>query len=114
MSAMPERYTFENFNATNMAVGHKAKIVKAGAQNVELASLAADLESLKQALVQEASSAADYQTVAEVQAAKEAADAGDEAGVERHLAKAGRWALDVAVRIGSAMAAGALNHALGI
>jgi hypothetical protein len=112
---MSERYSFKDFNATNMAVGPKAKIVKAGAQFAgDLPSLAAELESLKQALIREASSAADYQAVAEIQAAKEAANEGDEATLGRHLAKAGRWAFDIAVRIGTEIAAAALNRALGI
>ena len=71
---MAERYTFKNFNVTNMAVGPKAKIVKAGDQTLgDLPILAAELERLKQALIQEASSTADYQAVAEIQAAKESA-----------------------------------------
>jgi hypothetical protein len=112
---MSERYTFKNFNVTNMAVGPKAKIVKAGDQTVgDIPILAAELERLKLALIQEASSAAEYQAVAEIQAAKEAANTGDEATIGRHLAKAGRWAFDVAVRIGTETAAAALNRALGI
>jgi hypothetical protein len=112
---MSERYEFKNFNATNMVVGRKAKIVQTGTQIVgDLPKLATELESLKQALIQEASNAADYQVIAEIQAAKEAANAGDEVTIGRHLANAGRWALDVAVRIGTEMAAAAINHALGV
>ena len=81
---------------------------------VDLPTLAAELDTLKQALIQEATTSADYQAVAEVQAAKEAASAGDEPTIWRHLANAGRWAFDVAVRIGTEMAATALDHALGV
>jgi hypothetical protein len=112
---MPERNSFKNFSATNMAVGRKAKVVQKGTQVVgDLPSLAGELEALKQALIQQAGTPTDYQVVSEIQAAKEAANAGDEATVGRHLAKAGKWAFDVAVRIGTDMAAAAINRALGL
>ena len=82
--------------------------------SVDLPALAVELDTLKQALIQQATSSADYQAVAEIQAAKEAASAGDEPTFWSHLANAGRWAFDVAVGIGTEMAAAALNRALGI
>lgn len=83
-------------------------------QITDLGGLATELETLKQQLISEASSAMEYQAVAEIQAAKEAASNGDEVGIKDHLAKAGRWALDVAMRIGTEMAAAAINHAIGV
>jgi hypothetical protein len=82
--------------------------------SIDLPALAVELDKLKQKLIQEATSAADYQAVVEVQAAKEAADAGDEPTIWQHLAKAGRWAFDVAVDIGTEIAAKALSSAIGI
>ncbi|MBT3164675.1 hypothetical protein HTV80_16385 [Streptomyces sp. Vc74B-19] len=81
---------------------------------VDMPALALELERLKQELVVVASSSSDYQAVAEIQAAREAADEGDEGRVGRHLANAGRWALDVASQIGTAVAAAALSQALGM
>ncbi|MGX1092997.1 hypothetical protein RKD47_003678 [Streptomyces albogriseolus] len=81
---------------------------------VDMPALALELERLKQELVLVASSSSDYQAVAEIQAAREAADEGDEGRVGRHLANAGRWALDVASQIGTAVAAAALSQALGM
>ncbi|WP_405360481.1 hypothetical protein OG535_19000 [Kitasatospora sp. NBC_00085] len=79
----------------------------------DLPTLALELERLKQQLVLEATSSSDYQAVAEIQAAREAADEGDEGGAGQHLARAGRWALDVATRIGTSVAEAALMQALG-
>jgi hypothetical protein len=111
---MPDRYKFKNFSATNMAAGPKAKVVQTGDQIVgDLPRLAAELETLKQVLIREAGSPADYKVVSEIEAAKEAAKAGDKATITRHLAKAGRWAFDIAARIGTEVAAAAINRALG-
>ncbi|MFF4064934.1 hypothetical protein [[Kitasatospora] papulosa] len=81
---------------------------------VDMPALALELERLKQQLVLVASSSSDYQAVAEIQAAREAADEGDEGRVGRHLANAGRWALDVAGQIGASVAAAALSQSLGM
>ncbi|MEW2285578.1 hypothetical protein [Streptomyces sp. NPDC047841] len=80
----------------------------------DMPALALELERLKEQLVLAASSSSDYQAVAEIQAAREAADEGDEGGVGQHLANAGRWALDVASRIGTSVAEAAIRQALGM
>ncbi|MEU1439519.1 hypothetical protein ABZ438_36415 [Streptomyces sp. NPDC005786] len=80
----------------------------------DMPELAIELERLKQQLVLAASSSSEYQAVAEIQAARESADEGDEGGVGRHLANAGRWALDVASQIGTSVAEAALRQALGM
>jgi hypothetical protein len=82
--------------------------------SVDLSALAVELDLLRQKLAQEATSAADSQAVAEIHAAVEAAGAGDEPLIRRHLARAGRWALEVAERIGTELAAAALRRALGL
>ncbi len=79
----------------------------------DMPALSLELESLKQQLVTEAASADDYRAVAEIQAAREAADEGNEGGVRQHLANAGRWALEVAVRVGTSVAETALRQAIG-
>jgi hypothetical protein len=111
---------YQNTNTQVGAQGPKAKAKEFTQQAdqrqmaVDLPALAAELDTLKQALIQEATSAEEYMAVAEIQAAKEAASDGDESTIWRHLANSGRWAFDVAVRIGAEMAAAALNRALGI
>lgn len=82
--------------------------------NVDLATLVTELEALKNSLIETAESAEHYQVVAEVQAAREAASAGDTEGTSSHLGKAGAWALEVATRIGAPVATIALQQALGI
>jgi hypothetical protein len=111
-----DKIRIKHVNARNVVVGKRGKITdKANVSTTaNLPALAVELERLKQALIKEAASPAEYEAVAEIQAAEEAANAGDEPAVGRHLAKAGRWAMDVAVRIGAAMAAAALDHAIGM
>ncbi|MFV2177949.1 hypothetical protein ACFHW2_40025 [Actinomadura sp. LOL_016] len=82
--------------------------------SVDLATLVTELEVLKNSLIEEAENAEQYQVVAEVQAAREAASTGDVEGTSSHLARAGRWALEVATHIGAPVAAVALQQALGI
>jgi hypothetical protein len=53
--------------------------------------------------------------VAEVQAAKEAAERADEGTVvHQHLKRAGRWTLDIATKIGLPVAEAALKQVLVI
>lgn len=113
---MNDKIRIKHLSARNVVTGKRGKITdKSNVSTTEhLPSLAVELERLRQALIKEATSPVEYQAVAEIQAAEEAANAGDEPAVGRHLAKAGRWALDVAVRIGAAMAAAALDHAIGM
>jgi hypothetical protein len=47
-------------------------------------------------------------------AAKEAAEREDRGSVTQHLLEAGRWALDVATRLGLPVAEAALKQGLGI
>lgn len=113
---MADKIRIKSVKARNVVTGKRGKITdKSKVFTTEnLPALAAELERLKQALIKEAASPAEYQAVAEIQAAEQAANAGDEPATGHHLAKAGRWALDVAVRIGTAMAAAALDHAIGM
>ena|SRR5579863_5711585 len=113
---MADKIRIKNVRAGNTVIGKRGKITdKSNVFTTEnLPTLAVELERLKQALIREAASPVDYQAVAEIQAAEEAANAGDEPAVGRHLAKAGRWALDVATRIGTAIAATALDRAIGM
>jgi hypothetical protein len=82
--------------------------------SIDLPALAVELDTLRKKLLQKAASAADYQAVAEIQAAKEAADEGDDRTIWQHLAAAGRWTFDIAVDIGTEIAAKALSHAIGM
>ena len=52
--------------------------------------------------------------VGEIASAQVAAKAGDGPKAMSHLAKAGKWALDVAKKIGTGLAVAALKASLGI
>jgi hypothetical protein len=51
---------------------------------------------------------------AQVAAAEDAARKGDSGKTREHLAQAGKWALDVATKIGIPLATAALKSALGL
>ncbi|TCM35130.1 hypothetical protein EV648_12523 [Kribbella sp. VKM Ac-2568] len=98
--ASAERNTFNQF------VG--------GMDEGELAQLATELSQLRLTMRESAKSAEEDMAVAEVAQAEVAAAAGDTATVERHLAKAGKWALSTATAIGVALAAAAIKAAIGL
>ena len=55
-----------------------------------------------------------YVAVGEVAAAEQAAQSGDQPAALDHLKKAGKWALEVATKIGSEVASAALKASLGL
>lgn len=81
---------------------------------VALPDLAVDLLALKEELLARATTADEYRAVAEVQAAADAAAANEASSVVRSLRNAGKWVLEVAKSVGTAVAAAAINEALGI
>ncbi len=100
------------------AVGPGARADRTVFRNISpgnnLLRLAPDLAKLREAMVSNSSSPAHYVAVGEVAAAEQAANAGDEPSALEHLKKAGKWALDVATKIGSEVAAAALRTSLGL
>jgi hypothetical protein len=80
----------------------------------DLVALGAELERLRAALRESATTPDEDVAVAEIALAGKAVKDGDRAAAETHLRKAGRWALNVATTIGAALAAAALKSALGL
>lgn len=79
----------------------------------EMAELAGELESLKKALIQDASTES-LSAAAAVSEAQESAEAKDGAKLSSALKKAGKWAFDVATKIGVTVAAAAIKKAAGL
>jgi hypothetical protein len=79
-----------------------------------LAELAKELERLRLTMLAEAKNAEQDAAVASVAEAEVAAKSGDAKGVLGHLKNAGRWALDAATSIGTAVAAKAIEKAMGL
>jgi hypothetical protein len=80
----------------------------------QLGRLAPELAQLRESMRRAADSAEEDMSVAEISQAEVAAQAGDAATVERHLSKAGRWALTITDNIGTSLAAAALKAVLGL
>ena len=84
------------------------------ASDLDLPRLAVELVTLRQALVGEMKSAEHGMSLGQVAAAEAAASKGDGPTVIKHLKGAGQWALDVATKLGLAIASEALKKSLGM
>ena len=84
------------------------------APTIDVTQLAAELAQLRIAARREATTPEDDSTVAALGEAQLAAENGDGAGVMANLAKATRWALSVAEKIGVSVAAAAIKAAIGL
>ena len=82
--------------------------------DLDIGQLADELKLLRGHLRQLADTPQEDEAVAEVSKAQAAALEGDGAGAMRHLRQAGKWALDGATAIGTAVAAAAIKASLGI
>ncbi|WP_157852296.1 ATP-binding protein [Kitasatospora sp. NRRL B-11411] len=114
---MRDKYEFEQA----AAVGPKAKAEnviiqknQSGGSAVDLEKLSDDLTRLRQAMRSAATDAEHDVAVAEVAQAMAAANGGDEKKALQHLAKAGKWAWDMANSIGASLAAAILKSQLGL
>jgi len=81
---------------------------------MELENLAAELLTLHQMMSQEAKESTHYTAIAEVAKAEEAAKANDSSKVAESLKAAGKWALDVATKIGVSLATEAIKQSAGM
>jgi hypothetical protein len=81
--------------------------------SIDLETLSGELATLRRAMRHEAEEPSHDKAVAEVGAAEEAAQNGDGPLVLQHLKNAGKWALDVATKIGVSVASEALKKSLG-
>lgn len=82
--------------------------------DIDLPQLAADLAKLRSAMKTEATSPEHDAAVGAVAAAETAAKKGDGATAMQHLKSAGKWALDTATKIGTAVASAAIKASLGL
>jgi hypothetical protein len=83
-------------------------------EGTDLGSLAKDLEKLRRALLKEANTPDDYAIIGHVSSAEAAAKQNNGPKTLEYLARTGRWAMDVATKIGTTLAASALKDSLGI
>lgn len=95
-----------DFNLTEIG----SKIEKSG----DLSQLAEELSKLRQAMKKEATAKEHDIAVSEIARAEEAAQNKDTTKVAEYLKSAGKWALDVATKIGVPLAIGALKLSMGI
>jgi hypothetical protein len=79
-----------------------------------LADLANDLERLRTAMLSESKNADQDEAVAAVAEAEAAAKKGDAKSVFAFLKRAGNWAMDVATKIGTAVAGKAIEKSMGL
>jgi hypothetical protein len=84
------------------------------AGDINLARLAEDLIQVRSAMRASADSVEEDLAVSDLAYAEIAAKEGDGPSVMAHLAKAGRWALEVAEKIGVELAAKAIQKSLGM
>jgi hypothetical protein len=84
-----------------------------GGAGLDLARLAAELHELRSSMRAQATAIEQDAAIASVGAAEHAANQKDGPSVLRHLKQAGAWAFDVATKIGTSVAAKALEKAMG-
>ncbi len=83
-------------------------------KSMDLLQLAVELSMLRQSMSQEATEMEHHIAVGNVAKAEQAAKAKDSSGVAEHLKSAGKWALDVAKKIGVSLASEVLKDSMGL
>ena len=81
---------------------------------IDLRTLAVELATLRHEMRQIATDPGQDMAVGQIAAAETAAREGDSGSVLRHLKSAGKWAFDVATKIGVSVASEALKKASGV
>lgn len=114
----------DQYNVTGQvgAVGPNAKaenntfnqIMQQAASNLDLPSLTAELAALRKSMRTQATEVEHDLAVASIGAAENAAKRQDGVGALEHLKSAGKWALEVATKIGAPVAAKAIQTAIGL
>lgn len=113
---MRDQYNVNQAGAVGpMSTAENISFTQAWADSaVNLLALKEELGRLRTAMRKEANEPSHDLAVAEIASAELAANTGDGPRALEHLAKAGRWALDIAVAIGAALAAEMIKNAAGI
>lgn len=122
LAAMEEK-TSQHFNIHGSTIGS----IQTGSGNtahvqqsvqvtlpVDLIVLASELKELRNALVARATEPDDFHSVAEVASAANAAEKKDETAVAKHLKAAGKWALEIAGKVGASVAEKAIAASLDL
>lgn len=119
-----ETFMGDQYNVTGQvgAIGPNAKAenntfnqaFQQAASNIDLPALATELASLRNSLRQQATEIEHDQAVACIGAAENAAKKQDGAEALGHLKSAGKWAFDVATKIGTNVAAKAIQTAMDL
>ena len=81
---------------------------------MDLVALSRELRTLKAHLQVEAKETAHYQSLSSIAAAEDSAKANDESNTLKHLKAAGKWTLDAATKIGTSVAAKAIEGMLNL
>lgn len=100
-----------NATASNMSF---QQIWNQSCADLDLARLATELRELRSEMKSRSTEIDHAAAIASVGAAEQAASQADGATVLKHLKQAGRWALEVATKIGTTVAAKALGSAIGV
>ena len=82
--------------------------------DIDLKALSSELAQLRAEMRKNAKEPEEDEAVSAVGKAEKAAAAGDQSGALQNLKNAGRWALDVATKLGISVASKALEHSLGM
>jgi hypothetical protein len=120
--------TTNNNNIGNLDITGQGNMVGLGEQTVgtvdnrdarassggDLGKLAEELGRLREELAAAATQPDEHAAAEAVGAAADAAAQNDEPTMRKHLASAGRWALDAATRLGLPIAQAAIMHGLGL
>ena len=114
----------DQYNVTGQigAIGPNAKaenntfnqVMQQAASNLDLPALAAELATLRNSMRNQATEIEHDQAVASIGAAESSAKKQDGAGALEHLKSAGKWAFDVATKIGTSVAAKAIQTAIDL
>jgi hypothetical protein len=100
-----------NAQASNMTFIQNSTPLPTG---IDLKALSVELAQLRAEMRKNAKEPEEDEAVSAIGKAEKAAAAGDQSGAMQHLKSAGNWALDVATKLGVAVASKALEHSLGM
>jgi hypothetical protein len=95
------------------ATANNVTMIQFGTQ-IDQKRLADELKILRVALKAEASTSDHDEAIGAIASAEKATEKGDGAGASAQLKAAGKWALEVAEKIGVGVAVAALKTALGL
>ena len=84
------------------------------AAGIDLSALAIELSTLRASMRQQANEIEHDQAIANIAEAEVAAKRQDGATALKYLKSAGKWAFDIATKIGTSVAAKAIQTALGV